>query len=197
MASSITAGGIEFWDPDGRNLNFDFLIADQTEATSVSFSQDSSQLLVGALNGTIHVASVTSGVQRAPLVGHSGTITFAEYSPDGLSIASGSEDRSVRFWNAAEQFEFQRITFGEQIAPKVGVFSNDGARLAVGTSVGSVAIIDVIEAQTLATLQPEVSNVTGEIVALAFSGDGTTLTLVSSGGVIFSADLVVPQTGLF
>ena len=197
LASSITAGGIEFWDPDGRNLNFDFPIADQPEATSVSFSQDSSQLLVGALNGTIHVASATSGFQRAPLAEQSGAITFAEYSPDGLRIASGSEDRSVRLWNTAAQGEFQRITFGEQIAPKVGVFSNDGARLAVGTSVGSVAIIDVIEAQILATLQPEVSNVSGEIVALAFSGDGTTLTLVSSGGVIFSADLVVLQTGLF
>jgi WD40 repeat protein len=37
---------------------------------------------------------------RHPLQGHTGVIRWVSWSPDGLLIASGSEDHSIRIWEA-------------------------------------------------------------------------------------------------
>ena len=39
--------------------------------------------------------------QECTLTGHSGSVRSVAYSPDGKHIVSGSDDQTVKVWNAA------------------------------------------------------------------------------------------------
>ena len=41
--------------------------------------------------------------------GHRGQIVVVAFSPDGKRIASGSEDKRVKIWNAATGVEVRRL----------------------------------------------------------------------------------------
>jgi WD40 repeat protein len=50
---------------------------------------------------TIHIWNAETGdLMAGPLEGHSNLVNSVIYSPDGKHIVSGSEDRTIRVWNA-------------------------------------------------------------------------------------------------
>ena len=51
-----------------------------------------------AMNGVIDIWDTVTGTRLHSLDGHSGTVNSVKYSPDGLKIASGSGDDTVRIW---------------------------------------------------------------------------------------------------
>ncbi len=64
------------------------------------------------------------------------------YSPDGGTLASGSWDGTVRFWDAASGTERRALATG--IAKVYAVaFSPDGLQLAAAGSGGAVVVFDV------------------------------------------------------
>jgi WD40 repeat protein len=44
---------------------------------------------------------VATGEEKAKLEGHSNRISSVDFCPDGLSIVSGSYDKTVRVWDVA------------------------------------------------------------------------------------------------
>jgi len=103
------------------------------------------------------------------LVGHEGGVTSVSYSPDGLSIASGSRDGTIRIWDMR--------TGEEKITP---LRSDDGSILAVafcpngrivgsGTEGSAVCIwAQVTELPTLYRLRGH----SGAVQSVAFTPDG-------------------------
>lgn len=76
------------------------------------------------------------------LKGHKGVASSVAYSPDGGTLASGSWDGTVRFWDAAGGAERRALSTG---IPKVYAvaFSPDGLQLAAAGSGGVVRVFDV------------------------------------------------------
>ena len=76
------------------------------------------------------------------LKGHKGVASAVAYSPDGGTVASGSWDGTVRFWDAASGTERRALSTG---IPKVYAvaFSPDGLQLAAAGSGGAVVVFDV------------------------------------------------------
>ena len=101
------------------------------------------------------------------------------FSPDGLTLASGSPDRSIKLWGAASGRELR--TLSQQSSQPVWLspvefvwpvaFSPDGLTLASGGVDHSIKLWDVASGRELRTLRGH-----SEVVySVAFSPDGRTL----------------------
>jgi WD40 repeat protein len=64
---------------------------------AVAFSPDNSRLAYGAADGNIYLWSVTAQLPVSAISVHSGGVLALVFSPDGHCLASGSNDKTVRF----------------------------------------------------------------------------------------------------
>jgi WD40 repeat protein/tRNA A-37 threonylcarbamoyl transferase component Bud32 len=102
--------------------------------------------------------------------GHTYQVLCVCWSPDGKSLASGSEDQTVKLWDA--QSGQTRLTIHEHTDSVWGVsFSPDGKKLASASWDNSVRVWDAENGELLMTLQGN----TGSVFSVCWSPDGKRL----------------------
>jgi len=110
-------------------------------AAALAFHPDG-ETLAATCEWGVRLFDVQLKRERFTIKGHTGVVTSAEFSPDGRSLATGSWDGTVRFWdpiNGAERGCF-RCPIGKVTAM---AFSPDGLRLAAGGDKGAVVVWDL------------------------------------------------------
>jgi WD40 repeat protein len=134
----------------------------------LSFSPDGRYLAAGRSN-TIRLWEVETGESRAVLRGHSNMVYWTTFLDGGRMLASGSEDRTVRFWDVGDALAERDVITG------VGswVFTPDGQILASGGSDGRIRRWDVASGRPLGELKTH--GITKPVGLRAISHDGRTL----------------------
>ncbi|MBD2484490.1 serine/threonine-protein kinase [Planktothrix sp. FACHB-1365] len=177
--SKILASGsydttIKLWEVETGKLIATLTTPDWVH--SVKFSPDGKILVAGIGDSTIKLFDITTGKQLANFTGHLAPVRSVAFSPDGNILASGSNDGNVKLWEVSTG-KLQATLAG---ATKVNsiAFSPDGKILASGASDRTIQLWDVATGKILASLQTNQQ----QVVGVAFSPDGTTLTSTDYDG---------------
>ena len=109
--------------------------------------------------------------------------TFAQdisFSPDGTTLASGSDDGTVKLWDVATGTNIATLEGHTSSVYSVS-FSPDGKTLASGSWDDTIKLWDVATHENIATLQRPLENWS---LPMSFSPDGTTLASGTAGGTV-------------
>jgi len=120
------------------------------------------------------IPSIPDFVLERTLRGHSGWVTTVAFSVDGQRLASGSWDRTAKFWDVSTGQELGTVT-SKMKEVQALAFSRDGLWLATENSSNTVTLWDATtgrEIRTLAGNKP--LGVLGDswVYSIAFSPDG-------------------------
>ena len=160
----------------------------------IAYSPDSRQLAVPSSIG-IWIYEAETGEALDLLTGHEGWVRCATFSPDGATLASGSDDETIRLWNAEtgehlctlighERWIFRRTRWVTSVA-----FSPDGTTLASRSSDMSIRLWNVKTGTQIHWLKAH----SGSVSSVAFSPDGAILVSAGPPGMTLQAWNV--QTG--
>lgn len=158
-----------------------------THIEAAAVSSDDRRIVCGGQLGHVSLWSTTSGTLISTLEGHVGTVLCVIFSSDGLLIASGGADRTIRLWSMTGTSK--GIFLGHAAPVGAIAFSPDGVSL-VSASADKTVRLWSTSGEHLRTMEGH----TGVVTCVAFSPDSRRIVSGSFDGTFrfweVSGDLV-------
>jgi eukaryotic-like serine/threonine-protein kinase len=153
-------------------------IPDAGRTDSIAFTTDGLQV-ASSVNNEISIMDTATGalLRRIRTPGESNY--EIGFRPGTESIVSVSSDGPVQLWDATTG-ELQRTLADASLHGLCLAFSRDGSLLAIGTDVGTVAILETASWNRIAQL----TGMQPQVWSLAFSPDGARVAAGSKNGVV-------------
>ncbi|MCA2775178.1 MAG: hypothetical protein IM474_07770 [Microcystis sp. M135S2] len=108
--------------------------------------------------------------ERYTLEGHNSNVNSVSFSSVGKTLATGSDDKTIKLWNVQTGQEIRTLTGHNGIVNSVS-FSSDGKTLATGSDDKTIKLWNVQTGKEIRTLSGHNRGVT----SVSFSSDGKTL----------------------
>jgi len=131
-----------------------------------------------------HVATRESLALVRDLVGHSASVLACAVTPDGRRIVSGSQDRTLRIWDASSGRPLATLQ-DHSASVRACVVTPDGRHVVSASHDKTLKVWDIDSERTVITLQGHSTIVT----ACAVTPDGRRVVSASEGGTLTIWDL--------
>ncbi|TQF74017.1 WD40 repeat domain-containing protein [Rhodococcus spelaei] len=145
------------------------------------------------------IATESTPVGRA-LSGHQGPVYGVAVTADGTTMASASDDRTVRLWDLTDRSDPRPIgiPLGGSAKYMASVsFTPDGNILAAGSGDGTVFIWDITDRSAPKPLLEAARAGSRAVHNIRFSPDGRTLAVPNDDGTVMLFDTSNPSSGEF
>lgn len=173
IAASAFDGQTRLWQPDGTSLR-----TLQTAGVVESLAWNAAGDLAGGANdGVVHVLP-KNGDTMINLSAGSAAVRVLAWQPDGLQLAVGYDDGSLRLWDVASATSTPLNGHTERITALA--WNADGSKL-VSASADQTARLWNADGSAITSLQ---AAETGAVNAVAWSFDGATLATGTANGAI-------------
>ncbi len=181
-AVALRAAAVPGRDPAGWQL------APGGPVECVAFAPDGGLLAVGRFGAVELVDRWTDRTVRV-LTGHTAAVTGVAFSPDSTLLATASQDRTVRLWEARTG-ELRYTLTDHPLGLNAVAFSPDGTVFATACNDTHARVWDTASGALRAMMKGH----TDWVRAVAFSPDGRSLATASDDG---TAKLWDPDTGQY
>ncbi|MFP6762115.1 MAG: c-type cytochrome domain-containing protein [Planctomycetaceae bacterium] len=154
LASASADSTIKLWHV-AKGIRLDTLSQPLKEQYVVRFSPDGRFIIAGGLDNRIRVWHVVcrEEPQINPLIyariAHEGAITQLDFTPDGKSLISAADDRSLKLWETDEFTQIHAYSRQPHIAASLAM-APDGQSFFVGRMDGSIQKLPVVSAAPIA-----------------------------------------------
>jgi WD40 repeat protein len=156
LASASGDRTVKLWDvASGERL--DTFSQPTKDQYAVAFSPDGQQVIAGGVDSRIRVWRISPTAKEGTndlvesLFAHDGPIVRLAYSRDGRWIASSSEDRTIKIWDAARFTQVEKLADQSDWTTALAI-SPDNKTLAAGRMDGSLSIQTLGEVASTATV---------------------------------------------
>ena len=137
----------------------------------IKFSPDGNRLAVACSIG-IWIYDVYTGKEVDLFTGHTGIVDSVSFSPDGMTLASGSRDETVRLWDIATGTHLNTLSKGIRILSRVSAFHQMVRRSPLGVRTEHFSVMGRCHRHAL---EYTFKGHTDSVESVSFSPDGMTL----------------------